>query len=151
MAFECLDKLLSNMLENPQARLCVCRYPARPILSFSLPLANLVKTVERYFELRQPQALFSSLSFSFYLPPHLSFNSLHNYSKWGPLMNIQFCLRFKNNVDSCLLLLPPTLCQEYFFFFYGLKAKRLEAQETAAMCRCVPANVGWPLWLIRLS
>lgn len=56
-------------------------------------------------------------------------------------MNIQFCLRFKNNVDSCLLLLPPTLCQAFFSFF-GFKAKRLEAQETAAMCRCVPANVG---------
>lgn len=57
-------------------------------------------------------------------------------------MNIQFCLRFKNNVDSCLLLLPPTLMSGIFSFFYGLKAKRLEAQETAAMCCCVPANVG---------
>lgn len=41
-------------------------------------------------------------------------------------MNIQFCLRFKNNVDSRLLLLPPTLCQDFFFFF-GLKEMRPEA------------------------
>lgn len=87
----------------------------------------------RYFEQCQPEAL--SLSFSLVclcvLSPHLSFNSLHNYNKRVLLMNIQFCLRLKNNVDSLPIVISSYAVSRFFW-----KAQTFQSQGIASMCWC---------------